>query len=395
MKIKIGAILFAFVFLYTLLNIWYRTGVNWYNFTILACLGYYFGYFLLSLWKNGISKSDSYVPKMLNLEFLRIVFTACIVLVHISAEVPFFSRGEWGVEFFFILSGFLFALTYDRTATLTEFIKKKIIRFLPLILFCAVIRSLFKNPVDFSSMLADCFFLTDTLYAGKSYVGPAWYISILFWVTCLFYYLLKTHHKESVFLVIGVLTFFAYMACTRFGWGGPNGLGSKDNFGWLIPQALMRGVGGIGAGFFVAQFYLSQNKKNSPLKPWHYTVLELFLLIMPCVCMFNKRMFPSNPIMLIICFIGLLYLFVIKKGAVSLFLEKPVFAKISRYMLSVYLSHQTITFPLLIKYNQRASDFSSVWYGILVYFTAACLIGVIVHHTIELPATRFLKKWTA
>ena len=366
---------------------------DWYNLIVLGGLGYYLGWFLIHSQKYGFPKDDPKLPKMMNVEFLRIVFTFVILFCHISGLFNFFSSGRYGVEFFFILTGFFFALTYDRCPSICDFMKKKIIRFTPIIVFCSIVCGVFKPKIDFSTLSADWFFLGNTLFFGDSYTVATWYISVLFWITALYFYLLKTQRKETVYVIIAVLTFFGYAASMRFGWGRLPGLGDKGNIGYMITQSLTRGLGGIGLGFFIALFYMNRKQDKNLFKPWQYTVAEICFLIFPCICMFNKQLFPSSVMMLIICYTFLLYLFVVQKGYISRFFEKPVFTKISRYALAVYISHLPISIPILRSLKILPSSFSYPLTGIAVYITSFCLVGFIVHHAVELPATRALKKW--
>ena len=325
------------------------------------------------------------------MELLRIIFTFVIVFYHMRNRIKIFSQGRYAVELFFILSGFFFALTYERTPTIIDFIKRKIIRFTPLIVFCSLFGVFFRNKASFSALSADWFFWGNTLFNGDSYSGAAWYISVLIWITLLFYYLLKTQRKETACTVIAVLTFFAYLACVRFGWGRLQGLGDKENLGYLIPQSLMRGIGGIGLGFFIALFYSEKDMKISLFKPWQYTLAELALLILPCVSMFYKPMFPDNVMVLIADFAGLIYLFAVKKGYVSRFLEKPCFARISRYCLAIYLSHQTIAFPILDRLK-ISSFFTSRPAIAFIYIASSFIVGFTIYHTVERPIGQALKK---
>lgn len=366
---------------------------DWYNLIVLGGLGYYLGWFLIHSLKYGFPKDDPKLPKMMNIEFLRIVFTFAILFLHIAGRFKYFSKGWSSIQFFFILSGFLFFLTYDKCPSICDFVKKKIIRFTPIIVFSSIISGIFKSEIDFSTLSADWFFLGNMLMSRDSYTAAAWYISVLFWITTLYFYLLKTQRKETVYVIIAILTFFGYAAHARFGWGRLVGLGDKGNIGYLITQGAMHGVSNIGLGFLIALFYVNRKQDKNLFKPWQYTVAEACFLILPCISMFNQKMFPSSVMMLIICYTFLLFLFVVQKGYISRFFEKPIFAKISRYALAVYISHQPISIPLLNYLKIEPSSFSSRTVGIAVYILFFCFIGFIVHHVIELPATRALKKW--
>ncbi len=367
---------------------------NWYNLIVLGGLGYYLGWFLTYSLKYGFPKDDPKPPKYMNIEFLRIVFTFIILFFHMLGAFNFFSFGRYSVEFFFILSGFLFCLTYKNTSSICDFMKKKIIRFTPLIVFCSVICGVFQTDINFSTMTGDWFFLGSTGLFGNTYTIAAWYLSVIFWVTSFYFYLLKTQRKETVYIIMAVLTFFSYVALARFQWGDRlPGLGDKENIGYMITQGLMHGVANIGLGFFIGLFYLNRIPERNLFKPWQYTIAEGFLLIFSCVGMLNKKIFPDNPLLLIISFGMLIYLFVIRKGYISCFFEKPVFSKISKYILAIYLSHQPVTFSILKYFKILPSSFSYPSDFFIICIFLILLLSFIIHHTIELPATRVLKKW--
>ena len=78
----------------------------------------------------------------------------------------------------------------------------------------------------------------------------------------------------------------------------------------------------------------------------------------------------------------------------SLFFEKPVFASLSKYSLSVYLAQEIITTDLFgyafSKYPEILKQHSFLTVFITLFL--ACMLGFVVHHTVELPAGRALKK---
>ena len=87
-----------------------RIDIDWYNLIVFAGLGYYFAWFLAHSLKYGFPKDDSGLPKILNFEFLRIVFTFSILWNHFAWRFGFYAHHTYmAVEFFFILSGFLLA----------------------------------------------------------------------------------------------------------------------------------------------------------------------------------------------------------------------------------------------------------------------------------------------
>mgnify|MGYP002624424668 CR=1 FL=1 len=364
-----------------------------YNLIVLFCLAYYVLWLIINPAGRELLAESRSPAKMQNMEFLRIVFTFVILFFHIKDNFHYFSLGRYGVEFFFILSGFFFTLTYDRATDIIDFIKKKFIRFMPTIFFCSIVCGIFKKNINFSTMSSDWFFWTNTGLYGNSYVGSTWYISILFWVTAFYFYLLKTQRRETVNATIALLTFLAYAACVRFGWSRLDGLGDKSNIGYMLTQSLMRGVGSIGLGFFIAQLYLNSASQKSLFTPWQYTMIEAVVLCLPCVCMFYKPLFPNNVMLLVVCFAILIYLFASQKGYISQFLEKCPFSKISKYTLAIYISHLCIAKPLLVYLKMPPQAFHFASLGIVTYIATFCIVGVLIHHLVEVPGTKMCKKW--
>ncbi len=70
-----------------------------------------------------------------NLDIVRIIAIFCVVLVHVhnfyGSWLDFAKYGWKGVSLFFILSGYLAALTLDRKAGAKEYYKRRILRIIP------------------------------------------------------------------------------------------------------------------------------------------------------------------------------------------------------------------------------------------------------------------------
>lgn len=85
-----------------------------------------------------------------------------------------------------------------------SFMKQKICRFWPLIVFGALINCLFVHHIDGSKLLSDIFLLSNFLYRKDGYNGPAWYVCVLFWITPFYFNLMKTQKKENINLIIAL-----------------------------------------------------------------------------------------------------------------------------------------------------------------------------------------------
>lgn len=367
-----------------------RISINWYNLIVIGGLAYYFTWFLAHSLHYGFPKDDPGRPKMLNIEFLRIIFTLGIVFTHVansccSERLDIWNYAGLGVEFFFILSGFLLACTFNPEKTVLTFLKSKIIRFLPLILFVSAVRGIFANQINVTNMFSDFLFLpVPGLHYTAGFVNVAWYINVMLWVSLFYFYLMKFYKKETVNIIIGLITFFAYTALISKGW---DRLGTINEF---VKINLLRALGGMGVGYFLKQISEVLKIKTTPL----YNLFEFLIITFAISAMYVQKISMSNPVYYIILFAVVIFCFVQKKGKVSLFFEKPVFASLSKYALSVYLAQEIITTDLFgyafSKYPEILKQHSFLTVSITLFL--ACMLGVVVHHAVELPAGLALKK---
>ena len=170
------------------------------------------------------------MDKIKNIEFLRIIGCAAIILFHLFINMhigvlndieiynKFYlmtSNGNKAVDLFFILSGLFFCYKLNLKASMFEFIKNKVLRLWPVLIFVIslyFIASLF-GAVSFNiyhHLL--CFLgLNGTnlvLINGGS--GVFWYVSAMLFVLAFYYYLLKNYEEKNVNLTIALIVFFSY-----------------------------------------------------------------------------------------------------------------------------------------------------------------------------------------
>ncbi len=149
-------------------------------------------------------------------EILRFIFCICVVLFHAGADVfgkdrsvgeylTFFYHGRIGVEFFFLLSGFLAAKSaynLKNTNSIGEntfnFIFKKIKIIFPYhifaIVFSIIILMIYSNNFisDFAKRFPSIFFLQRTGISNVDFISVEWYIcSMLIALAIIFPMLLK------------------------------------------------------------------------------------------------------------------------------------------------------------------------------------------------------------
>ena len=150
---------------------------------------------------------------------------------------------------------------------------------------------------------------------------------------------------------------------------------------------MCRALGGMGIGYLLKQFC-----DQSKIKP--SSVFEGIVLAYAFLSVFIKQIAPTNYIFYVVVFTVLLFCFIQKGGKVSQFFEKPIFAYVSRYCLSVYLVQAIVIWDIYVPVSKMYPEIlQQRFYTVFITLFLTCLLGIIAHHAIELPATRALKKW--
>ena len=323
---------------------------------------------------------DETVPKLKNVEFLRLIFTLGIVAHHtaLNGNLQFFNEGWLGVEFFFILSGFFLMITFKPEKSMREFARSKAVHFIPLTLLLA----LFNGKI--ALIPANMLFLQGT---GLAAAAPpqGWYLGVLFWVSLFYFYVLKVFKPEVSKPIIALITFFAYCAFKN-GWSNA-----------LLSAQLIRGLAGIGLGSFLGCFWMSVSGKiDYTGRTGWYTVAEIVFLLYSVGLMFVKSLYPANRITAVLSFAIVIVLFALKRGKVSQFFEKPFWARISCCSFAIYMVHENLIRDITFTISDKCPVLAQKYAFVFVAATLALsyLLGLLTRRYIELPAARWLKRKT-
>lgn len=356
--------------------------------------------------------------KIKNIEFLRIIGCIAVICLHLfqgegllNYDINFFSKletrtqhGYLAVELFFIISGLFFALKLDTTKSLWQFLKKKFIRLYPVLVIILLIGwlgyspfGLYKLKIYDSILILFGFNGTALAKCGSWQTGgnAFWYVSAMLWTLSLFYYLLKNYERKTVNLIIAILVYTSYALLA-----GMEHWPMDKPLSVMLNTDMCRAIGGIGIGYFIAQWY-NANKdsiKNAVLPV--YT--KVFLTLIEFMCLFfiinnlllHKIKYDNNFIFIVV-FTLTIVLFLYNQGFISRFLNKDIFVFLSKYIYSIYMVHCYIIYMLHHYFWDIHQHFLATHpiMNIEIAIGLAIFFGVLMYHFVEKPASIYLKKY--
>ena len=352
------------------------------------------------------------------MEILRIIGCISIVFIHLFShqlldsvnKVEIYAKlatlnssGRMAVEMFFIISGLLFSIKLDLKQPIFDFVKKKLIRLYPVLVFVvsasAIIGALGLIKFSIFDNLLALFLLNGTGLVLKivNTTIMFWYVSAMLWTMLLFMYLLKNFEKKYVDLLIVLLIFFSYTFVIH----ALNGrmYGPVFTYYNFINIGMLRAFGGIGLGYLIGEWYKIYYEKIEHAMVSTKTKILITLAEFACLffIIYNLLLHNikfDNRIIFVIVFAITIMLFISKKGSISKFLDNKIFSKVSRYTYSIYMVHLLVFDTIKGSLWKKQPDFlySHPVLNLVIALTCVALLGIFVHHVVEVPSAKFLRK---
>lgn len=353
-----------------------------------------------------LNTNEKVTKRYNNIDLLRFIFAVLIVMFH-------FSRGEYFtinqtlsglnrcnvcVDFFFIISGFFLFNKINLKQSISEFAIKRFLRLAPLVwVFLAImfISSLFIKNIHFSLahnilrmlLLHDIGFGPIT---GGIGAHVHWFVSAIFWVSLFYYYLAKLIDKKYLDFIVWIITICSlglYLNWAQFGTGG----NVNTVFGF-INIGIIRGIFGIGIGYFISNLYNSGFLQNCTRKLFVIiTIVEGYLVgFFIHYLIFTDRLPSSTSMLYFVSFSILFYLFLIKKGLISNLLNRNFGVKLGAISYAIYIIHPII--PHIVTNSIHSSYLNShktIYYFLLV--TLSIIAGIFIHLVFEKPINAKIK----
>lgn len=352
-----------------------------------------------------------------NVDFLRFLLAITIVIYHCSTRnylYKFFPNVEWlssfyknasdanlSVDMFFIISGFFLFYTF-KEIDVFEFIKNRLIRLYPLILFYSMLTIfmsiyVFEIPnylpyKEFYRLL-----LIDNIGFSLKSVGLTWFVSVSFWISLFYFYSYKHLNRKffnflNALLVLFCFVFFIHSFNGRL--GAAHYCVSYYN---IFNVGVMRGIAGIGTGYFMFLLYNSLSVyNNTKFKSIISTILECSLIYFVFNHLVFQRLHYSN-LIVIIAFCTLFILFTLQNGLLSTLLNNNFSKLLGKYSYSIFMVHIFVlqVFDVYIFKTHPSVIISYGYWNIVSIVLCSIIVAVLVHHLFEVPIAKKLKQLKA
>lgn len=301
-------------------------------------------------------------------DFLRFVFSIIVMLFHIRGKyhikilydgfitLTFFNRGNLGVEFFFVLSGFLMArsvfhanqqnreLSVARSTT--QFIKRKFIPLMPmniaatgiLFIISCVLGNLSFIPAleKLLRAIPGLFFIQISGVASTTLNPYTWFLSAMLFSYLILYPLIYKNYSVFVRIIAPLvsLLLLGYLSHTY------GSLGGAAVWTPICRKALLRAIGEIALGAVCFEIYrLLSQRTFSKLAKMSVTIIEIACFAFAILLCTIKRPVDLDIYVLGFMCVGLICAFT-QEAYGSRFFQHRFFGYLGKLSLSLFLVHR-------------------------------------------------------
>ena len=323
--------------------------------------------------------------------FLRVVFCLWVVFHHYEnffGECPFshlFPAGDvcyvgrLGVEFFFMLSGFMISYNYYDIIvrfSLFSFLKKRFRRLYPVLLFSMLLMigiQVWDKALGQEGQLTIFSIFSSALLVNSGWFFynefgslTNWFSNVLLLCYCIWYFLSK--NLEHKYYRLGCMLFFS--------------LGISFGSRYLdIPFLYSNSCRGYLAFFMGCLLYeIYQNVPKDFLEKYSivFVLLSITLLFL--------RLFYPHPLggdeTMVVFFLPTLIMSFLYSKPIIKFTKKKIFNKLSQYTMCIFLTHEFVMEVLLrVPFIQNFNY--STWYIFLMVIIFIFIFAILTHTLIE------------
>lgn len=290
------------------------------------------------------------------IDLFRFVFAFIIVLRHTDAlfgERLFFEGGAFGVEFFFLVSGYLMMASIDKMNNrpivslgdeTLAYLKRKIASFYPELLLAFgmafAVQSAAKK-LDLIGMIKlacnsffEIFLLSHSGIGGAHIIGPVWYLSTMILVMAILYPLIRKYQDTMTKIILPLLAIFILAFIVK----NYNHFRTPGKWIFWGYKGFFRGAGELCLGTVL--YWAAQWLKTFRFKPLMKVLLSLIKWVcwLVVIIYMTKETLKYDAFCLALMAIAITIAFSQKAIESDLYPNK-VFLLLGRFSLPLYLCH--------------------------------------------------------
>jgi peptidoglycan/LPS O-acetylase OafA/YrhL len=308
--------------------------------------------------------------------------------------------GHTGVQFFFIISGFVIFLTLEKSESLKEFVIKRFIRLFPMLLFCSLVTftvvGLIDKNKDFPyfhktalSFIPSLTFIEPDILRKLLGLNLNGFIDGVYWslvievrfylMVCILYFLDKKNFFEN-WLKFSVFIVLMYQVIlinhSKFHFSDHLSLINAPFVTLFFPKYIIYFTLGM---FF---FLISSGRR---IKRSYVFILGFYVLLEEILFLEGlERVF-------FLAFIGLFLIMLYKPNWLNL-LATPLLAKIGLVSYPLYLLHQNIGVLSIHKLSAWINDKNGI-ISLLLVLTTIIAFSYLAHVYLDHPVQKHLKNF--
>jgi len=301
------------------------------------------------------------------------------------------------VDFFFALSGFVLAHTYlysGRKTSGLQFIFHRLARLYPLHIFTLVLFILAYLATrhqlpEYADGRLYTFLqqLTLTHSIGlhtvdQTWNGPSWSVSVEFWVSVLFFFLIKKSTPSIYLFLVSSVCLLAIYNNSDLGL-----LVVTENYYGIFNSGLVRCICLFLCGVLTYRAYLMLQHSEHLLQRIPWNILEILSILLVAFIILTRRKPVSDLDMFAPpVFMMLILVFAFDRGLVSRLLAKTLY--LGKLSYSIYLNHVPVIYLVFFLVKPEKFGFvTSFWSA----YVAILILSHFTYQYIEQPSRRKIR----
>jgi len=372
----------------------YDLGVNTVLFIIILSL--FMSFLSVAIKKQNGINSIPQLNKSSSIEMMRFIIIMCVVIHHYNSNVA--PAGYLGVDFFFVLSGFLLMQHYETKQSKSEdaavaalkYTKERYFRLIPFYLFafvvCICVSLCLRDSLSISYIIEnniwELLMIEGFGLSNSTMIGTGWYCSSLIIAGFVVYFLL-TKYQNTYLYFIAPISFFTILALMYQHIGHLNRWTQIDTFTWT---GTLRGFAELGLGCICYKIYtlLKNDIKNDGKKCITSTIIEILCAAYIFYIIFNVGESCADFICVLFMAVLIISLF-LGNSYISRILKNKFVNFLGSISVSIYLLHPVLQkinwYNLLTPFNIDAKITFLIYLVIVVVFSAVSTVFINVLST--------------